>query len=790
MAANPWHAHWLWAAGPRQQYRQYTNTYALLRCQVDLPAAPRQALVKVTADTRYRLLVNSQSVLRGPARGYPRSWPYDQMDLTPFLRPGANVLAIVAHCVGDDTFQSEFDGRPGVLLEGAVTLLTGDVVRLDTHPLTWEAHDAVAWRQHVGRFSVQTGWQEDCDLTALPAGWLLPGPVAGFGPPADLGPHPQPPWMELEPRGLPLLKVTELLPEAVVGVFHTASAAGWREVVDLSEPLVSEDWQADPRGVDLDGDVLTVDAPGDDRAVAVVFDLGLTCLGYPSVGILRGGDGLVVDLAYAERLLPSGFIATRPPAWTQPRHVDRFRVGPAGGAGEVFGLRGTRYLAVILRGGAGEVLLRRPRLAEISYPAEQRGLLQTGDEVLDRVWKVGLTTLRRNMTDAYTDCPWREQAQWWGDARVEFLINAYTLGDTAVLARGIRQAAQSQLSNGLLYGVFPGKAAILPDYNFVWVETLWDHYLHTGSDQLLRQWADVLRRNLAWFREHTDASGLLDPPDGTWLFLDWANVYKGKYSTVYNLRYLQALHAAAQVFRQIGADVDADACVGRGMLVALALTQRVFDRQSGRWHDGYVAETGERLPQLSAHAQALAILLGLEPQTHDRLCREVLLPVLRGERADVIEPSPFFSAFVLEALLQCGYDEAVLDIIRRRWGAWLAAGHRTWPELWHSDEVWNDSLCHAWSGSPTWLLSQLLLGVTLLEPGWRRIRIAPRRAGLTQVSGAVPTPAGEVLVSWRVHHAQWQIRVQVPQGATALLDLGEHGREELAAGQHEVVVEL
>jgi len=273
---------------------------------------------------------------------------------------------------------------------------------------------------------------------------------------------------------------------------------------------------------------------------------------------------------------------------------------------------GTRYVAVIVRGATEPVTFRAPRLREISYPGHAKGRLKTGDALLDEVWDVGYTTLRRNMTDAYTDCPWREQAQWWGDARVEFLINAYTLGDTALLARGIRQCAQSMLSDGLMHGVFPGRGPLLPDYNFVWVETLWDHYWHTGSDALLRRHADDLRRNLAWFREQTDSSGLLPPPDGKWLFLDWANLNRGRYSTVYNLRYVQALSTAARIFNQLGDSLDADACLGRGMLTALALTQHVFDPETGLWHDGYDPERGERLEAVSVHAQALAILLGLD----------------------------------------------------------------------------------------------------------------------------------------------------------------------------------
>ncbi len=785
---NDWRAHWIWAAGESFAYRRLTNTYVFCRTQVELPAAPLTARVRVTADTRFRLWVNGDVVLDGPARGYPHSWPYDEIDLQPWLDAGENVIAILAHCIGDFTFQSEFAGRAGVLLDGEVRLPDGRAIRLDTHPETWTAREADCYERNVHRFSVQTGWQECCDLRAWPLGWLDYGQPDGFVRPADMGPHPQPPWLALEPRGIPLLEVGQRQPREAVGCYGTEAAAGWPDTADLSAPLTVEDWQADPSLLTLDGDRYTLTVPSG-RAAAIVFDLGLTCLGYPELPVLRCADG-AIDLAYAERRLPSGFVATRPPEWTQPRHVDRFILRPGTQMLEVFNPRGYRYVAVIVRGATEPVTFRAPRLREISYPGHAKGRLKTGDALLDEVWDVGYTTLRRNMTDAYTDCPWREQAQWWGDARVEFLINAYTLGDTALLARGIRQCAQSMLSDGLMHGVFPGRGPLLPDYNFVWVETLWDHYWHTGSDALLRRHADDLRRNLAWFREQTDSSGLLPPPDGKWLFLDWANLNRGRYSTVYNLRYVQALSTAARIFNQLGDSLDADACLGRGMLTALALTQHVFDPETGLWHDGYDPERGERLEAVSVHAQALAILLGLEPHTHAHLCREVLVPAMLQERDDVVEPSPFFSAFVLQALLAQGFVAEVLAIIRRRWGAWLSAGYPTWPEEWDSQRQYNLSLCHAWSGAPTYLLSQALLGVEPIAPGWRRIRVAPRRGGLTDVNGIVPVPQGEVAVGWRVQGETWSVRATLPENVEAVVDLGDGEPREAGPGVNVWSVDL
>ena len=82
------------------------------------------------------------------------------------------------------------------------------------------------------------------------------------------------------------------------------------------------------------------------------------------------------------------------------------------------------------------------------------------------------------MIDAYVDCPWREQAQWWGDARVQAANTFHLSADARMLKRGIRQIAAQEPPNGLTYGMTPTMShhCILPDYTLTWVMTIWDYY--------------------------------------------------------------------------------------------------------------------------------------------------------------------------------------------------------------------------------------------------------------------------------------------------------------------------
>ena len=79
------HAAWIW-----YDYMGFNliNSYMQARRTFTLARVPADAHINITADARYRLWVNGTHVMRGPARGFQVSWPYDTVDIAPFLRRG------------------------------------------------------------------------------------------------------------------------------------------------------------------------------------------------------------------------------------------------------------------------------------------------------------------------------------------------------------------------------------------------------------------------------------------------------------------------------------------------------------------------------------------------------------------------------------------------------------------------------------------------------------------------------------------------------------------------------
>lgn len=68
----------------------------------------------------------------------------------------------------------------------------------------------------------------------------------------------------------------------------------------------------------------------------------------------------------------------------------------------------------------------------------------------------------------------------------------------------------------------------------------------------------------------------------------------------------------------------------------------------------------------------------------------------------------------------------------------------------HCYQGFRHSLCHGWASGVTSWLVRYVLGIEIVEPGCRKIRIHPSLCDLQWVRGAYPTPMGVLKVEHRL----------------------------------------
>ena len=90
LAVQPekWTAQWIMHPTVQPQ----AHAVVLFRKNFELTKKPDSFVVHVSADNHYRLFVNGQYILRGPARGDLSHWFYETVDIAKYLQSGENEI--------------------------------------------------------------------------------------------------------------------------------------------------------------------------------------------------------------------------------------------------------------------------------------------------------------------------------------------------------------------------------------------------------------------------------------------------------------------------------------------------------------------------------------------------------------------------------------------------------------------------------------------------------------------------------------------------------------------------
>lgn len=187
---NGWNASWIWAQ--RDDYTLYNDTIeAQKRFEVHEVST---AVLKITADTQYRLFINDNWVNDGPSRSWPSHYQYDLIDVSKYLQDGENTIRVIAKFFGIGTFH-QVPQEAGLLAQLTIRTDKGETSVIGTDD-TWEVRDVPSWLRFAPKQSVQMGPFEIYDARRDTGPWanaVVRYTVASA------------PWSNLEERDCPLL---------------------------------------------------------------------------------------------------------------------------------------------------------------------------------------------------------------------------------------------------------------------------------------------------------------------------------------------------------------------------------------------------------------------------------------------------------------------------------------------------------------------------------------------------------------------------------------------------------
>ncbi|HEY6394559.1 MAG TPA: hypothetical protein VIX12_04010 [Candidatus Binataceae bacterium] len=494
----------------------------------------------------------------------------------------------------------------------------------------------------------------------------------------------------------------------------------------------------------------------------ITFDAGMITLA-TSWADVSGPLGSTLDIYAGEDLRPDRAAETNPRGYAM-----RYVLG--GGTPErvdAFEAVGFRYLTIVARGGAQ---LSRAGAIERRYPREGDARFECDDPALNKIWSIGARTLDLCATDAFIDCPGREQRAWLGDSYVHSMVTYVTNADWRLVRRTLRICADSRRGDGLLAmvaaGDFSESSTTIPDYSLHWIRALARYFEYSGDLSTVAELFPVTTGILAAFERYRADDGLIRGMPG-WFFLDWAMTERSEVIGAIDALLAAALADYAWLAETAIGDARAAAQARRRVERTRAAFKVLWDESRGVYVDA--ADSREGRTRVSQHTNAAAIIAGVAPrerwaQMLDYVLdesRAVLTPTISdnylayvtqrmdpseyvefAESRNVVAAQPFFSHFLHEAIARAGRRDLIADRCMKWWPQ-IERGATAFEEYWDA-RPGTGSRCHAWSATPTYDLTTHVLGVRPGAHGFTIAEIAPVFGRLHHLEGRVPTPRGYI----------------------------------------------
>lgn len=417
------------------------------------------------------------------------------------------------------------------------------------------------------------------------------------------------------------------------------------------------------------------------------------------------------------------------------------------GVAEV-GNSGFRFVRIDLPDDSVELQLKEIRAIATYRDIPYKGSFRCSDERLNQIWQTGAYTVHLNLQEYLWDGIKRDRLVWIGDMHPEVMTVNTVFGDNEAVPKSLDLTRDITPLPNWMNGI--------SSYSIWWLLIQRDWFRYQGDWTYLQSQKDYLVGLLKVLISKVDASGR-EHLDGM-RFLDWpSNENPEAINAGLQALMVQAMKYGAELCSLLQEPELAGTCLETEVRLRKAAPQVIKP---------FLALKKKPTEPGMKQAAALLAWAGLMD------ANEADQKYLSQEGGHGF--STFYGYYMLRSMALAGNYSGALDIIRSYWGAMLDMGATTFWEDFNLDWLPNaapidelvpagkkdihgdfgaycykgfrHSLCHGWASGPTSWLTEYVLGVEVLEPGCRVLRIVPHLADLEWVEGTFPTSKGIVKI--------------------------------------------
>lgn len=775
-----WQGKWIWTdenSDCVNQYADFRKTFKINQKQ--------QAYLYVSADSSYQIWINGEMMQGNQFSDWPQYKTYNKFDISEYITEGENTLAIKVHHIGKN-FSTYAKGRPGVIFEikcGEQSVVFSDgscrcriCKGFVNGPVSVVSRQLGFNFQYDSRFDDQWYKAEYCESDWIDAVELSD----------SVGQY----WRQLSSRPLDMLEYGRPADVEVVSCGKLIRAdekekTGQTMMADFLAPeYVSRTSVGEIQNFPQNRNVLSIDkisplvlcSDDSEKGVYAIFDLCREEAGILYFDI-EAPAGTILDIAHGEHLDD-----LRVRAVIDSRNfADRYICKEGRQVWQYpFRRLGCRYIELHIPKLKGKIKIHHFTLIPVNYSFNGNGYFYCPDEKLNRIWELSKRTLELCAHEHYEDCPWREQALYAADARLQALFGYYAFGEYRLPQACWELIRKGHREDGLLELVAPGKANIsIPGFSLQWIIAVYELFMFSGSRQvIIDNYAvicDIIENAVSRLNELGVVENSTSPEH--WNFYEWTEgfegIEKGGYSgqngrldAAYNLYLLEAIRCAVSMGNIINS--SAVKRFWEAYEKIYGSFNGIFWDKDKRLYASF-CENG-KLNHYSQLVQALAIREGVVPQRYLTDLSESIKTSAKLTQSEVSSKMT-----VYESLLNVSDENInyVLEDIKRVFGYMIDKGATSLWETQNGAAAFEraGSLCHGWASVFNYIAGAYLLGIKPEKPGFSEFSVRPLMSSLSSVSGVVKTVEGDIELSCTRTERELIIKLRHPKSCKPKFEL-------------------
>lgn len=756
-------SNWIWSPDWSAEDKDCPRVM-LFRKTIELDEKPYEGRLKISADTRYKLYVNARLVEVGPSRGDHQVWFYDTVDILPYLKKGKNIIGVSVLRYPEDPVAGNHGmfrtSVPGLYVTGKIEDMIGNDYDISADA-SWKCmmDKNVTLYKEEERFAPLVIHENTAGNPAIygwkkaqydDGQWNKAKPYIKKAVPEAVSPG------NLKPRNIP---------------YMYRKKRRFQCVMDLKmSDYTQEEWMVFLKGEKA----LTICAHTE---VIVELDAGEEMTGYMRAAF-SGGKGAEVSLLYSEAYVQEGFVGPENIPIKADRldkekghlqgYEDIYHVAGIGTENEQeiyepYWFRTFRFVRLHIKTAEEEIAIHSLDYEETGYPLEIATSVRTSDKSLRPIWEISERTLKRCMHETYEDCPFYEQLQYIMDARTQILYTYAVSADDRLARKCMDDLRRSQRYDGVLNCSYPNcNTNVIPGFSIYYILMVYDHMMYFGDRTLTAEHMPAIDQILHYFERHLTKEGYVEKVGGInmearfWSFIDWAKEWndtsgmptaglKGPL-TMETLLYIYGLQHAAYLADFLGRGEEARLYRDRAEKAQKSVLKYCIGENG-------MVQDGPGIEEYSQHCQVFALLTDTMDLEQGK--KNLLKTIQEPGYTQCTVAMRFYLFRALEKTGLYAYTDQYWDT----WRNMVRMHCTTCVE----SEAYSRSECHAWGSLILYELPSITLGVRPAAPGYRKVRIAPVAGYLTNASGIVKTPAGNIRVSWKIEDGAFKIDYEVPQ---------------------------